>query len=429
MIERRERRRSDGSVRVVWRVRWYEGERERSRSFDRRADARAFEGKVRTLKRSDALADLDAGRETLAEFAEQWWQLYAVPNLERRTLQNYAHFWNRHALPRLGAVRLRDLTPQAIVGFRAELQREGVGQETIRRTMTMVQGMLQRAVEWQRISSNPVRATRKPPATRRRAVVPLPPAKVEELRARLLAEGRLRDATLVSVLAYAGLRPQEALALQWHHVREHTLTVEQALSDGELKGQKTNKPPRWVDLLAPLRQDLAEWRLASGRPPAGAFLFPAADGRPWRDHDWRNWRKRVYGPAAEACGFPDPRRPYALRHSFASLLTHAGQHSIVDIAQQLGHNPNVCLSTYAHVIAELRGAERIGAEEQIRAAREAGKGSAFALRDNPECGPNAAQREEEALSASPNPAPQMEAQCRTRTDDPFLTMEVLYQLS
>ena len=162
---------------------------------------------------------------------------------------------------------------------------------------------------------------------------------------------------------------------------------------------------------------------------AGASSSSRPDGSPWRDHDWRNWRKRVYGPAAEACGFPDPRRPYALRHSFASLLIHTGQHSIVDIAQQLGHNPNVCLSTYAHVIADLRGAVRISAEEQVRAARETGKGSAFELRDNSECCPNAAQRQEEAAPASTNPAPQAEAQCRTRTDDPFLTMEVLYQLS
>lgn len=61
---------------------------------------------------------------------------------------------------------------------------------------------------------------------------------------------------------------------------------------------------------------------------------------------------------------------YDLRHSFASLLIHAGRHSIVDIAQQLGHDPNTCLSTYAHVMAELRDAERLSAQEQIRAARE-----------------------------------------------------------
>ena len=30
---------------------------------------------------------MDAGKETLASFAEEWWRLYAVPNLEPKTLQ------------------------------------------------------------------------------------------------------------------------------------------------------------------------------------------------------------------------------------------------------------------------------------------------------------------------------------------------------
>jgi integrase len=34
-----------------------------------------------------------------------------------------------------------------------------------------------------------------------------------------------RDATLISVLAYAGLRPTEALTLRWGQVRDRTLVV------------------------------------------------------------------------------------------------------------------------------------------------------------------------------------------------------------
>src|SRR5829696_6555525 len=116
--------------------------------------------------------------------------------------------------------------------------------------------MLQRAVEWERIRSNPVRAVRKPSARRQPAVRASPPEEIERLRAEL----ELRDPTLVSVLACAGLRPQEALALQWRPVRERTLLVEQAASDGRLKGQKTNRPPGSVELLGPLRADLAAWR-------------------------------------------------------------------------------------------------------------------------------------------------------------------------
>src|SRR3954454_10941441 len=118
MIERRQRQRQDGTAHAVYRVRWWAGDRQRSKTFDRLDDARAYEAKVRLLKRRDALADLDAGSETLAEFGQEWWTLYAGPNLARATLKVYAHLYNRHVLPRLGATRLRDLTPQAIARSR-----------------------------------------------------------------------------------------------------------------------------------------------------------------------------------------------------------------------------------------------------------------------------------------------------------------------
>jgi hypothetical protein len=127
MIEKRERRRRDGSTYFVWRTRWYdEAGTERSKTFDRVGDARAFEAKLRLLKRSGALADVDAGSDTLAEFVEEWWKVYAGPNLERETLRVYAQLWNGHALSRLGPLQLRELTPQVIARFRAELEADGV---------------------------------------------------------------------------------------------------------------------------------------------------------------------------------------------------------------------------------------------------------------------------------------------------------------
>ena len=44
--------------------------------------------------------------------------------------------------------------------------------------------------------------------------------------------------------------------------------------------------------------------------------------------------------------------------------------SVVEIAAQLGHRPTVCLDTYAHVMAEHRGANGVSAERRIFAARE-----------------------------------------------------------
>jgi integrase len=221
-----------------------------------------------------------------------------------------------------------------------------------------------------------VRAVRKPSGRRKRAVRPIPPAKIEGMRAQLLGQNRWRDATLLSILAYAGLRPQEALALTWDHIRENTILIERAVSDGRFKGQKTNRPPRTVTLLAPLKQDLAKWRLASGRPDAEALIFPSGAGKPWRDHDWRNWRTRVFAPAAKAAKISGAI-PYDLRHSFASLLIQEGRLSIVEIAGQLGNNPTTALDTYAHVMAESEDAERKSPEAEISAARAAAEETPF----------------------------------------------------
>ena len=164
MIEKRERTRRDGTTYTVWRVRWRD---ERAPSAARPSTARPTRARSRPSSgRSSArgaLADLDAGTETLAEFVEEWWRVYAGPNLERATLRAYAQLWNGHALPRLGHVPLRELTPQTIAHFRADLEQAGVGIEAIRKTMTMLQGVLQRAVEWGRVPTNAVKMTRKPP--------------------------------------------------------------------------------------------------------------------------------------------------------------------------------------------------------------------------------------------------------------------------
>lgn len=176
-----------------------------------------------------------------------------------------------------------------------------------------------------------------------------------------------RDATLVSVLAYAGLRPQEALALRWADVRARTIVVDKALAFGEEKTTKT-RATRTVRLLAPLASDLAEWRLISRRPPPTALVFPSATGEPWNDHDYRNWRRRRFNKAATKVGL-SPARPYDLRHSFASLLL-AEQMNPAEISAQLGHSLQTLFGTYAHVIEELRGQDTVKAEDEIRTARK-----------------------------------------------------------
>jgi integrase len=353
---------------TVWRVRWRENGQPHSRVMGSRRDAELFEADIKRRKRLGQLAQVDTGRQTVAEFAREWWRIHVEPNLAARTRESYAIVFDKHILPRIGGLLLRDVTPAVVAQLSADLKAAGVGPAAARRALTVLQGIFSCAVTWGHVQSNPVVGVRKPSAQRQRAVAPPSLAVVERMRAQLLAEHRTRDATLLVVLAHAGLRPQEALALPWGHVRERTLLIDRAQSDEGLKSTKTGRT-RSVRLLAPLGADLAAWRLASERSSADELVFPAAGGGLWRDHDWRNWRRRIFDPLAKSLGAPG-MRPYDLRHAFCSLLIAEGL-SVVEVARQAGHSPTMTLDTYAHVMADLDGADRVSAEAAIRAARAA----------------------------------------------------------
>jgi integrase len=189
---------------------------------------------------------------------------------------------------------------------------------------------------------------------------------------------RRRDALIVSMLTYAGLRPGELHALRWRDVREHTLLVERATApDGSIKPTKTGRA-RAARLMAPLTAELREWHLASGRPSGDALILPGPHGRGWADTDRNNWRRRVWAPACRTVGLDPVPVPYHLRHSFASLLLAEDRQPLY-VAQQLGHTPTVLLNTYAHLLPELAEAERVQPEAEIAKARATEAGRMYVL--------------------------------------------------
>jgi integrase len=374
-VEVREHRCADGSVTETWSVRYYDesGARRRLRCGSREeADferARmVLEGAGAAVPASTVLAVAAApAAEATMTLAEFWpiWFADAAGRLTRSTLKCYDRVWQTRIEPRFGSLSLAAIRPRAVSQWRAELVADGVGPEAIRRAMVLLQGVFTIAIEWGEAESNPVSVVRKPRQGARRVVEPIAPEGVERIRSVFLSGGDLRSATLVSVLAYAGLRPGEALALEFRHVRESTILVERAVTDGEFKVQKTGRIYRTVDLLPVLAGDLAAWR---ARPRPSELLFAKSDGLPWRTDDWNNWRNRHFFPAAQAAGLGRPR-PYDLRHSFASLMIREQRTSIVELAEQLGHAPTMTLNTYAHVFAEHRRAEPVDANDWIIRAR------------------------------------------------------------
>jgi integrase len=365
-------KRDDGRWEVRWRVAGRNSPR-RKRIFDRKTDADRFETEIRRRKALGELALFEQRTRSVEELVAEWWAKYAVPNLADWTLKGYERMLVSHVQPRLGAMRVGEVNAEVVADFRAKLEAGGVGRHSVRQSMVVLQAMYEQAIRWGWVQVNPVKAVRKPSARRERAVVCLAPAQVEKIRAALIAKSKLYAATMVSLIAYQGLRtPEELLALEVKHVRKNTLLVEQRNIVGEIVGGQKVRGfhPRAIDLLDPVRHDVQEYLLATGI--RSGLLFPRRDGKPGRLHDYNNWRRRVWKPAWEAAGV-DPLPPYDLRHAFASLQIRAGM-SIPELAEQMGHSPQMTVMTYTHVIRELKGEPRISAEKQIERARSKARG-------------------------------------------------------
>ena len=154
------------------------------------------------------------------------------------------------------------------------------------------------------------------------------------------------------ILLDAGLRPEEASALRWGRVdlEARVLRVEEAFARGKHLGPPKSGRPRAVELSRRLVGLLGARRDALGRELApDEFIFPARTARRRAlglpGFDANNYRRRHF---AEVCRRAKllPRRPYDLRHSFASQLIMCGV-QILHVSAQLGHaNTQITLDAY-----------------------------------------------------------------------------------
>jgi integrase len=185
-------------------VRWREAGHTRSRSFRRKRDAERFDLQVKDAKQTGMLARLDGGVETLDEYVEHTWAPIYAAALEPKTRELYAGLYDNHVSPWLGRYQLRQLTPEVIGRWQADRLAAGAPVESTRKALTLLGGVLQRALEAGRIPTNPQRLVRKAAPARTEEVRPLAPVTVEAICSVL----RPRDAMVVHLLAYAGLRPR-----------------------------------------------------------------------------------------------------------------------------------------------------------------------------------------------------------------------------
>jgi len=342
------------------------------------AAAAEFDASFTLKKATGHVGPIAAAEMRLDAFAQEWFRDFAKGSLAPKTQRDYADQWDRHLLPRVGTWTFgKSSRPAVWVRLRLDLEAAGLGDATIAKLLGIVQAMFREAVLWDYVETNPLKEVPKP-TPRKRAVLASHPLVFELMRRALLdrqitqagngyarkvpAPTAEQDALLASLIHLAGLRPGEALGLEWERVLANTLVIDQAASLGELRPTK-NRRNRSVRLLAPLKTDLAVAAAADGR----GLVFARPDGKPWTEVDYRNWRGRVWFPTQKAIGLPRAK-PYAGRHCFASLLLHHGE-TVAYVAEQLGDTIDTVQGSYLHVVEELRGVGAVDAEQTIKDAR------------------------------------------------------------
>lgn len=332
-----------------------------STGYRARVLVRDYDGAVRPLERRAttkaaaeralkiALRDRDPTRaqgeltpdSRVTALAEAWYA--ALEGLSPVTMQAYRDRLDRQLLPRLGQLRIREMTVGTLDRhLRAITDAHGV--VTSRMCRSVLSGMCTFAARQDALAHNPVRAVG--PIASRTRVAPraLTLPELRQLRAALTYDQRAlaRDVPdLVAFLMATGLRIGEACGLAWAAVDLDAGTVQVRASAVRVRGKglvvKSTKTdagtrtlvlPRWgVTLLRERAASLDRGIDGTGSRP----VFPAPLGG-WRDPSNTQADLR---DAFDRAGF-DWVTTHTFRKTVATLMDHAGLSSRA-AADQLGH--------------------------------------------------------------------------------------------
>jgi integrase len=322
---------------VVHDVRYRDGAGvERTKTFDRLSDAVAFKEDRRRQRQRGAFGEAEPSRMPMTDYLEEWFRA-EQHRWKASTRKRWGPMVDKWIAPYVEGFRLCDFGTQEANGWFSAIRRDGASVRQANYALTVLSSALGHAHTIGRLPYNPCRAVRKLPEQvgRRRALTPL---EVERLRAEMPSE---RDRLLLEMMAYAGLRPEEALPMPWGNVLDDRLVVDRVFTHGALDTRTKTNRVRDVRLVEPLAEDLQRSR--PDAVDAGALVAPGRFGQPL---DLDNWRWRVWRPAAERAGVD--ATPGDCRHTFASLLANEGR-LMLDVARELGHTTPNMLQRYAHL--------------------------------------------------------------------------------
>ncbi len=340
---------------------------QRSRMFTRKKDAERFLSETVTRVHRDTYQDLKP--VTFTTFATTW--IDSLGNLKPSTIESYRSVL-AHFVSEFGERPLHTLTVTDVNRYLAQ-RAETCTPKTARNELAVLNKILGDAQEAGHLFRHPLtrsRALRRPKAVEadeEHEVEIFDPGEIEALLQAV--EPYWVPYILTGVLT--GLRPGELVGLHWGDIdwTKRVLNIRRTFRKGVEYVLKTKRSKRSIDigdqLVGTLRQ-LARERF--GNEDALELEQPIFVTLERTRIDVNNFRTRVWMPALVAAGLAY-RKPYSLRHSFATLLLAEGQ-SVAYISAQLGHSsPVMTLNVYAKFLPRERRDAPARLEGLLAAAR------------------------------------------------------------
>lgn len=294
------------------------------------------------------------GKLTLADVLNQFLQGYAKTKCSQKTQDGYQMIAERHLIPNLGHILLRQLTPQAIQAYYGQAC-EKLSARTVHKHHRLLKQSLKYGVRQGYLGRNPCDLV-DTPSWKARPMRTLTP---EELEGLLEVATSNRFYPVIYTAVSTGLRQAELLGLRWRDIDLdlQSISVCQVLYKHrgicEFKEPKTSHSKRRVSMTAKLADYLSEYRgereslsLHLGRLlKPDDLVFSNGEGNPIDPYVLsHNFARIVKQVGLKNMRFHD------LRHTFASLMLLRGAKPKV-ISEALGHSSVAfTMDTYSHII-------------------------------------------------------------------------------
>jgi integrase len=352
-----------------WMARWvaHDGN-ERTKAFERKAEAQNHIGAVTTALSTGTYADPKRASVSFGVVAEEWFTVKAqnrsaLNRLKRKTLVGYRQLLNVVVLSKWGEVKLKDIDHDGIQAWVWWLAtdpaarrrppkrtedgdiRAGLSAARVIQSFQVLDQVLAFAVRKHYIAANPADGVEQPRKSSREDVA------LSHDQVRKLAEARAEIRAMVYVLAYGGMRYGELAAARVGDVdlARRRIRVSRSVTyvtgDGHVEDDTKTHQDRTVPILTEFLADtLAE--VTADRDPS-EYLFPHHDGGPI-PLDWFRWRFDKAADEARLTGIS----PKTLRHTAGSLALGAGA-SVVTVQKLLGHrSPMTTMNVYSHMLPD-----------------------------------------------------------------------------